>query len=73
MKKVRNRIKVELLQKDDNAKIIKQQSKLTFNGLHKFYKIYDSNNLKQNEVLMDKPIYLRVAFIELSKFVMYET
>ena len=29
--------------------------------------------LKQNEVLMEKPIYLEFAVIELSKLHMYET
>ena len=37
MEKVRNRIKVEFIKKDDIDKIIKQQSKLTFNGIHKSY------------------------------------
>ena len=37
MKNVRNRIKVEFIKKDDTDKIMKQQSKLTFNGFHKSY------------------------------------
>ena len=36
---VRNRIKVELIRKVDTGKIIKQQSKLTFNGIHKSYEM----------------------------------
>ena len=32
---IRNRCKIEFIRKDDNEKIIKQQSKLTFNGIHK--------------------------------------
>ena len=35
MENVRNRIKVEFIRKNDTDKIIKQQSKLTFNGIHK--------------------------------------
>ena len=34
MEIVRNRIKVEFMRKDDTDKMIKQQSKLTFNGIH---------------------------------------
>ena len=51
---VRYRIKVEFIEKDDTDKIIKQQSKLTFNGIHKSYENYDSYTFKQNEVLMAK-------------------
>ena len=53
--------------------MLKQQSKMTFNGLHKSYTNYDSYTFKQNEVLMDKPIYLGFAVLELSKLLMYET
>ena len=34
MEKVRNRIRVEIIRKDDTDEIIKQQSKLIFNGIH---------------------------------------
>ena len=61
MEKGRNRIKVEFIRKVDTDKIIKQQSKLTFNGIHKSYEKYDSYKFKQNEVLMHKPIYLGFA------------
>ena len=54
MENVRNRIRVEFIRKDDTDKNIKQQSKLTFNGIHKSYENYDSYTFKQNEVLMDK-------------------
>ena len=37
MENFRNRIKVEFIQKDDNEKVFKQQSKLTFNGIHKSF------------------------------------
>ena len=70
---VRNRIKVEFIKKDDIEKISKQQSKLTFNGIHKSYTNYDSYTIKQIEVLMDKPIYLGFALLELSKLLMYQT
>ena len=73
MENVLNRIKIEFIKKDDNDKMIKQQSKLTFNGIQKSYEIYDSHTFKQNEVLMDKPIYLGLAVLELSNLHMYET
>ena len=73
MENVRNRLKIKFIKKDDYREIIKQQSKLTFNGIHKSYENYDSYTFKQNEVLMDKPIYLGFSVLELSKLLMYET
>ena len=58
MENFRNRLKIKFIKKDDYKEIIKQQSNLTFNGIHKSYENCDSYTLKQNEVLMDKPIYL---------------
>ena len=37
------------------------------------YENYDSYTFKQNEILMDKPIYLGFAVLELSKLHMYST
>ena len=73
MENVRNRIKVEFVKKDDTDKIIKQHSKLTFNGIHMSYENCDRYTFKQNEVLIDKPIYLGFSVLELSKLLMYET
>ena len=73
MENVRNRLKIKFIKKDDHREIIKQQSKLTFNGVHKSYENCDSYTFKQNEVLMDKPIYLGFVVLELSKLHMYET
>ena len=70
---LRNHLKIKFGQKDDYRKIVKQQSKLTFNGIHKSYENCDSYIFKQNEVLMDKPIYLGFTVLELSKLLMYET
>ena len=72
MEIVRNRIKVEFIKKDDTDKIVKQRSKLTSLGIHKSYETYDSYTFKQNEVLMDKPIYLGFIVLELSKLLVYE-
>ena len=73
MENVRNRLKIKFFKKDDYREIIKQQSKLTFNGIHKSYENCYSYTVRQNEVLMDKPIYLGFSVLELSKLLMYET
>ena len=73
MENIRNRIRMKFIKKDENEKMVKLQSKLTFHGIHKSYEEYDSFTFKQNEVLMDKPIYLGFAVLELSKLLMYET
>ena len=54
---VRNRCKIEFIEKDEIDKITKQQSKLTFNGTLKSYENCDSYTFKQNEFLMEKPFY----------------
>ena len=46
---------------------------MTFDGIHKSYENCDSYTFKQNEVLLDKPIYLGFAILKLSKLLMYET
>ena len=73
MENVRNRLKIKFIKKDNYRKIIEYQSKLTFSGIHKSYENCDSYTIKQNEVLMDKPIYLGFTVLELSKLLMYET
>ena len=73
MENVGKRIKVEFIKKNDTYKTTKQQSKLTFNGIHMTYENYDSYTFRQNEVLMDKPIFLGFSMLELSKVLMYET
>ena len=73
MENVRNRLKIKFIKKDDQRELIKQQSKLTFNGIHISYNNCVSYTFKQNEVLLDKPIYLGFSVLELSKLLMYET
>ena len=68
-----NRLDLEIIKKDDNKKFIKRQSKLTFNAIHKPYENYDSYTFKQNEVVMDKTLYVGFAILEMSKLHMYET
>ena len=73
MENVRNSLKIKFIKKDNYREIIKQQSKLTFNGIYTSYEKFDCYTFKQNEVLLDKPIYLGFALLELSKLLMYET
>ena len=70
---VRNRLELDIIKKDDIKKVIRQQSKLTFSGIHKSYENCDSCTFKQNQVVMDKAIYVGFAISELSKLHMYET
>ena len=72
MGNVRSRLRLEFNKKDDYKKRIKHQSKLTFNRIHKSNEKCDSYTFKQNEVLLDKPIYLSFAVLELSQLHMYE-
>ena len=53
---VRNRLEFELIKKDDNKKISKRQSKLTFDGVQRSYENYDSYTFTKSEVVMDKAI-----------------
>ena len=48
MENVRNRLKIKFNKKDDTDEIKKQQSKLTFNGIHKSYENCDSYTFKRN-------------------------
>ena len=72
LENIRNRLELELIKNDDIKKITRQ-SKLTFNGVQKSYENYDSYTFKQNQVVMDKAIYVGFAILELSKLHMYET
>ena len=66
-------MRLELTKKDDIKNIIEQQSKLTFNGTHKSYENFYSYTFEQNEVVMNKAIYVGFTIIDLSKLLMYET
>ena len=70
---VRNRLRLELIKEDDIKNNIEQQSKLTFNGIQKSYENYECYTFKQNQVVMDKAIYVGFSIMELSKLHMNET
>ena len=73
MENARNRLQLEFIKKVEYKKIAKHQSKLLFNGTHKSHETCDSYSFEQTEVKMDKPIYLGLAVLELSKLLIYET
>ena len=56
MENVRNRLRLEFTKKDDYKEILKQQSKLISNRIHKTYEKCDNYLFWNNEVKMDKPI-----------------
>ena len=59
LENIRNRLVLELIKKDDIKKIIKQQTKLTFDGIQKSYEIYDSYTFKKTKYLWIK-LYMQV-------------
>ena len=73
MEKVKNRNKIEPIKKDERDKMVKWQSKLSFNGIYKIYENYVTFTFKQNETTINKPNYLGFAVLELSKLHMYDT
>ena len=73
LENVSNRLEIELIKKDNVKKINFQQSKLTFNGIHISYENCDTYTFKQNQVVMDKAMYVGFAILELSKLHKCET
>ena len=73
MENVLTPMRLEFFKKDDYKGNIKQESKLTFNGIHKSYENCDSYVFRKNEVLMDKPIYLGFAVLDLGNLHKYKT
>ena len=67
LENVRNRLEIELIKKNNDEKIINQQSKLTFSGINKSYENCDSYTFKQNQVVIDKALCVGFAILELSK------
>ena len=53
MENVRKRLKIKIVKKGDCRETIKQQSKLTFNGIHKSYENCDRYTFRENEVQLD--------------------
>ena len=64
--------KIRTYEKGQFNRFIKQQSKLSFNGIHKAFEEHESYLFKQHKFLFDKPIYLGFSVLELSKLLLYE-
>ena len=62
LENVRNRLGLELIKKGDIKKIVKQQSKLTFNGIQKSYENYYSFTYKKMKSLWIKLYMLVLQF-----------
>ena len=73
MESVRTRLRLEFIRTYEQKEILKRQSKLTFNGIHKSYEKWDAYIFKKNELLMYRHFYLGFAILELSKLLLYET
>ena len=63
MENVRNRLRLEVIKSYEYEKIKKQQSELTFTGIHRSYDFCDSYSFEQNEVRMYKPIFFKICCI----------
>ena len=64
---------MKFCKKDNDKQIIKQQSKLNFNGTHISNTNNDSYTIQQKELPIDKPAYLGFAVLEMSKLFTFET
>ena len=73
MENVRSCLRIEFIKNYDYRIVIKQQSKLTFNGIHKSYENCVTCSFEQHEAKMGKPIYLGFAALKFNKLHMYET
>ena len=73
LENIRNRLKIEFIWNCENGNFMKHQSKSKINGTHKSYSNFCSYILKHKEDVMDKPIFIGFAKLELSKLLMYES
>ena len=73
MKNVRSKLKIELVKKDDDSKLVKVQSELTFEAFHKSYDKYGTYTSKQKDIMREKPINLGFVVLHLSQLVTFET
>ena len=69
---VRDRINLEFIPHTEYEQIIKRQSKLSFKGLKHHYKNFSTYKYEKEQIVFDKPIYLGLTVLDLSKRLMYE-
>ena len=70
---IRNWIILDFSKPCQYCKIIKQQSKITFNAFHISYTKHSSCTFKQNEVVIDKLMNVVSAILKLKRLHMFET
>ena len=73
MEDVRERTRIEFVEKTDEKMTLRYQSRLLFDRIHKSYQDYDSYTIKKKDIRMEKPIDIGFALLELSKFLLYGT
>ena len=73
MENVLKRTLLKFIRNDDEKKILKAQSNLSFDGIHHLNENYSSNMFKNNILSLSKQIYLGSVILDLSKLLMYET
>ena len=72
MENVRESVNLEFIDHTQIDQIIKRQSKLNFKGIMDHYSKFSVYKFDKEKVIFDKPIYLGISVLELSKLIMYE-
>ena len=72
MENVRKRVDVKLLRSDEEEKILKYVAKPTFTRQEIFNPFLVGIQNRKEKVLLNKPIYVGMAVLDLSKWLMYD-
>ena len=72
MENLRNRVEVELVRGDEKAKIRKLVSDPLFNAWRELGDKLYGINLHKDHILFDRPIYVGMCVLDLSKLLLYE-
>ena len=73
MEIVPNRLGLDFFKKYEYEKLVKQQSQLSFDGIHKSYENEININSIRKKIFLYIPIYSGFVVLELSKLWKYET
>ena len=72
LKILENRVNLDFISHIDTQKILKRQSKLSFDGIVDCYDTFNIYKFKKSRIKFNKPIYLGYSILELSKLLMYQ-
>ena len=72
MENVRNRVNVRLLRSDEEEKILKHVARPTFTRQEIFNPFLVGIQNRKEKILLNKPIYVGMSVLELSKHLMYD-